>query len=253
RVANDLVETVLTDILHLQNLDHDDDKNSGVRELSEDENGLRELDENDMNDTDEFIVFATKPGISNDDEQISNIPRYSLNKLYTFSKTHHNSIHNSKQTTLNQNTSSTSILEKKDVIATNSQLNSNTEELFDQIFSSSPIESQNIILNEYIDKIICPSNSHLENYRLSEGVNEETARIGRLLLGSIPTSFIDDVHNTSQTPISVQSKLKNTRFIVPNQNDIYDSPRKIYSRTQQRIHEEYDEGIIMICIISLFF
>ncbi|CAF3778646.1 unnamed protein product [Rotaria sordida] len=243
RVANDLVETVLTDILHLQNLDHDDDKNSGVRELSEDENGLRELDENDMNDTDEFIVFATKPGISNDDEQISNIPRYSLNKLYTFSKTHHNSIHNSKQTTLNQNTSSTSILEKKDVIATNSQLNSNTEELFDQIFSSSPIESQNIILNEYIDKIMCPSNSHIENYRLSEGVNEETARIGRLLLGSIPTSFIDDVHNTSQTPISVQSKLKNTRFIVPDQNDIYDSPRKIYSQTQQRIHEEYDEEL----------
>ncbi|CAF1448221.1 unnamed protein product, partial [Rotaria sordida] len=94
------------------------------------------------------------------------------------------------------NTSSTSILEKKDVIATNSQLNSNTEELFDQIFFSSPIESQNIILNEYIDKIICPSNSHFEKYQLSEGVNEGTARIGRFLLDSIPTSFIDDVHNT---------------------------------------------------------
>ncbi|CAF1498377.1 unnamed protein product, partial [Rotaria sordida] len=69
RVANDLVEAVLTEILHLQNHDHDDDKNSAVRELSEDENGIRELDENDMNDTNEFIVFATKPGISDDDEQ----------------------------------------------------------------------------------------------------------------------------------------------------------------------------------------
>ncbi|CAF3775996.1 unnamed protein product [Rotaria sordida] len=56
--------------------------------------------------------------------------------------------------------------------------------------------------------------------------------------------IMECVHpSSSQTRISVQSKLKNTRFIVPDQNDIYDSPRKIYSQTQQRIHEEYDEEL----------
>jgi len=49
RAANDLVGLVLADILFLKNLD---DKNSDVRELSENGNGLRELDANDMNDTD---------------------------------------------------------------------------------------------------------------------------------------------------------------------------------------------------------
>ncbi len=49
RAANDLVGLVLADILFLKNLD---DKNSDVRELSEKGNGPRELDANDMNDTD---------------------------------------------------------------------------------------------------------------------------------------------------------------------------------------------------------
>ncbi|CAF2665213.1 unnamed protein product [Rotaria sp. Silwood2] len=249
RVANDLVESVLNNILLLQNLEHDDDKNSGVRELSEDENGLRELDENDMNDTDEFIVFATKAELS-DDEQASNIPRCSLNKLYTFSKTHHNGIDNSKQKTSNQNTSpsSSSTLEK-DVIATNSQLNSNTEQSFDKLFSSSPTcqshnEQRQTTLDEYVDVILCPSaNSHLPKYKSTEGVNEETARIGRLLLDSIPTSFIDDVHHLFQTPISIQSTSNNNRFIASDRTDIYDSPRKDCLAIQQRIIEEYDEEL----------
>jgi hypothetical protein len=100
RTANDLVESVLAEILLLKSLD-DDDKNSGVRELSEDENGLRELDENDMNDTDEFIVFATKADTS-DDEQSSDIPRCNFNRLYTFSKINDNGIDNLKQPTFNQ-------------------------------------------------------------------------------------------------------------------------------------------------------
>jgi len=101
--ANDLVESVLSNVLLLKNLDDDnDDKNSGVRELSEDENGLRELDENDMNDTDEFIVFATNAKTSNDD-QTSNIPRYNLNKLYTFLKTNENDLdHFKHQVCLNK-------------------------------------------------------------------------------------------------------------------------------------------------------
>jgi hypothetical protein len=93
RAANDLVESVLADILLLKNLDNDDDdKNSGVRELSEDENGLRELDENDMNDTDEFIVFGINSDTLSNDDQTSNIPRYNLNRLYTFSKTNDHNI-----------------------------------------------------------------------------------------------------------------------------------------------------------------
>ncbi len=102
RAANDLVESVLADILLLKDFDDNDDKNSGVRELSDDENGLRELDENDMNNTDEFIVFATNAKTS-DDDQTSNIPRYNLNKLYTFSKTNENDLdHFKHQVCLNK-------------------------------------------------------------------------------------------------------------------------------------------------------
>ena len=79
RAANELVQSILADILLLKTLDDSDDQNSGVRELSDDETGLRELDENDMNDTDEFIVFAT-PNQSSDNCQ------YHANKIYTFSK-----------------------------------------------------------------------------------------------------------------------------------------------------------------------
>ena len=42
---------------------------------------------------------------------------------------------------------------------------------------------------------MCPSNSQLSTHQSSEGVNEETARIGRLLLDSIPTTFIENAHN----------------------------------------------------------
>jgi len=113
RLAGNLVDTVLNDILHLKNLDHEDDTNMGVRELSDDENGLRELDENDMSGTDEFIVFATKPETSDDDDnddenknnnQISpTINRNNFNRLYTFSKTNDDGIiNNSKKLPFNQ-------------------------------------------------------------------------------------------------------------------------------------------------------
>ena len=42
---------------------------------------------------------------------------------------------------------------------------------------------------------MCPSNRQLSSHQSDDGVNEETARIGRLLLDSIPTPFIDNVHN----------------------------------------------------------
>ncbi len=115
RLAGNLVDTILNDILHLKNLDHEDDTNMGVRELSDDENGLRELDENDMSGTDEFIVFATKPETSDDDDddnddenknnnQISpTINRNNFNRLYTFSKTNDDGIiNNSKKLPFNQ-------------------------------------------------------------------------------------------------------------------------------------------------------
>lgn len=105
RIANNLVESVLSDVFITKNLkdDADDDKNSGVRELSEDENGLRELDEDDMNDTDEFIVFPTQLELLNDDDdETSSIRRCSLNKIYTFSKLHSNSSDTSKQASSNQ-------------------------------------------------------------------------------------------------------------------------------------------------------
>ncbi len=111
RLASNLVDSVLNDILLLKNLDDEDDTNTGVRELSDDENGLRELDENDMSGTDEFILFATKAEVSDDDEEekhdnpiSSTINRGSLNRLYTFSRTNDDGTinSNSKITSSNQ-------------------------------------------------------------------------------------------------------------------------------------------------------
>jgi hypothetical protein len=104
------------------------------------------------------------------------------------------------------------------------ETNLNTEQLFDKRFCTSPIyhshyEKQQINLDKYIDKITCPLNN-----QLTEGVNEETARIGRLLLDSIPISLIENM-----TPTSTRSKLKNTRFL---DDDNY----------QQILIEEYDQG-----------
>ncbi len=92
--------------------------------------------------------------------------------------------------------------------------NLNIEETFDKRFCTSPIYYSHFEK----DRITY----HLNN-QSSEGVNEETARIGRLLLDSIPISLMENM-----TPISAGSKLKNIRFL----NDNY----------QERIIEEYDEG-----------
>ena len=102
--ANALVESILAEILYSKTLNENDDegdKNSGVRELSEDEDDLQELDENDMNETDEFIVFATQSKTS-DDDQLSDAPRCNFNRLYTFSKANQSSYDNSKQTVSNK-------------------------------------------------------------------------------------------------------------------------------------------------------
>jgi hypothetical protein len=40
---------------------------------------------------------------------------------------------------------------------------------------------------------MCPSNSHLSTHQSSEGVNEETARIGRLLLESMQMPLIENI------------------------------------------------------------
>jgi len=118
-VASNLVDSILNDVLLLKNFDHnDDDTNTGVRELSDDENGLRELDENDMSGTDEFIVFATKAEAPDDDDDDNDhenntntnnqqsptiVNRGSLNRLYTFSRTNDdNTINNSKKLPSNQ-------------------------------------------------------------------------------------------------------------------------------------------------------
>lgn len=78
RTANDLVESILSEILTYKTLEEIDDQNTGVRELTDDETSLRELDEDDMNNTDEFILFATQ----------SDEPQINQNKLYTFTKIH---------------------------------------------------------------------------------------------------------------------------------------------------------------------
>ena len=100
QLASDLVDSILADVLAMECLQ--DETNTGVRELSEDETALRELDENDIHETDEFIVFATQanPIDENDQEQEQDenysktFPsstttvtiRGSLNRLYTFTR-----------------------------------------------------------------------------------------------------------------------------------------------------------------------
>lgn len=94
RFANRFVDSILNDIIHSENLPHHDDeeKNHGVRELSDDENALRELDENEMSGTDEFILFATNPeddeskNLYDDDPISPTTNRGNLNRLYTFTR-----------------------------------------------------------------------------------------------------------------------------------------------------------------------
>ena len=113
RLATDLVDSILVEILLSQN--PPDDTNTGVRELSDDENGLRELDENDMNGTDEFIVFATKgeefdeeseiadaDDENKESESMSTVARGSLNRLYTFSRTNDDTALNPRKTPSDQ-------------------------------------------------------------------------------------------------------------------------------------------------------
>jgi len=81
----------------------------------------------------------------------------------------------------------------------------------------------------------CPSNNKLSTHQSSEGVNEETARIGRLLLDRIQIPLIENIHNLSQTP----TRLKNILFTVLEQGENSKSPR---DDNQQFIIEEYDDS-----------
>ena len=47
---------------------------------------------------------------------------------------------------------------------------------------------------------------------------------------------------SSQPPMIPRSKLKNTRFIVSDQDDHYESPRDDYCRNQRLVIDDYDEG-----------
>lgn len=196
RTANDLVESILTEILTCENLDEFDDQNSGVRELSDDENGLRELDENDINNTDEFILFATQPETFDDE------PRINQNKLYTFAKLQEQTVSNDVETT---NTSS------------------------EQIFFTSPIYQKDNQTN-----IKCPS---------IEGINEETARIGRLLLNQIPISLFENLRHLSSNRTQIHHFEHEDYYKSPTINEcdedvISDNnhPDSAYSSNQERIH-----------------
>lgn len=110
RFATHLVDSILAEALHSETARlHEDEQNHGVRELSDDENALRELDENDMSGTDEFILFATKS--EDESENLHDDPglspttnnRGNLNRLYTFTRT--NDDGTTITTTMNSNKS----------------------------------------------------------------------------------------------------------------------------------------------------
>ncbi|CAF2189020.1 unnamed protein product [Rotaria magnacalcarata] len=266
RIATNLVDSILNDALNLKKHDRDDvaldnnnndddnddddDVNTGVRELSDDETALRELDENDMSGTDEFILFATKAEPSDhdadDDDHENNlqtspsITRGSLNRLYTFSRTNDDTlIHSSKHSTNQDSSTSDLMIVDKDISRTNNILNTAFNEPFNKSIyldnsnsiNSSPayrshIQKRQINLGRYYDGMMRATNSHLPTYDIccdlltnkpvsSEGVNEETVRQGRILLDSIPTSLDSKIplnESISNDTIPIRPILKNTRF-----------------------------------------
>ena len=109
QLAKDLVDSILVDVLRTVN--GPEDVNVGVRELSDDENELRELDENDINGTDEFILFPTQTNEDDDknDRQSPSQVRGSLNRLYTFARISDDST-NSNKNINNQRVSSCELL-----------------------------------------------------------------------------------------------------------------------------------------------
>ncbi|CAF4680908.1 unnamed protein product [Rotaria socialis] len=316
RIATNLVESILNDALNLKKHDRedvvldddddddDDDVNMGVRELSDDETALRELDENDMSGTDEFILFATKPETSDHDvdddddddhennpQTSSSITRGSLNRLYTFSRTNDDTLtHSSKHSSNQDSLTSDLMIVDKDISKTNNILNTAFNEPFNKTIyldnnnsmDSSPvyrshIQKRQINLGRYYDGMMRATNSHLPTYDIrcdlltnkpvsSEGVNEETVRLGRILLDSIPTSLDSKIplnESISNDTIPIRPILKNTRFEIADETKCDDctikpevkSPtptRKIltttvteeYLRIQRKITEEIiDEPI----------
>ncbi|CAF0899789.1 unnamed protein product [Rotaria sordida] len=200
RIANNLVDSILNDALYSEKLDHDsdDDMNTGVRELSDDENALRELDENDMSGTDEFIVFATNAEASdhdddddddnnnnnnNNNQTSSAVPRGSLNRLYIFSRTNDDTTINSKTQSSNQDsTTSELIIDDKDILRTNSLSNIDSNQPVNTMINldnnnnninnnSSPIyrshiQKRHINLGRYYDGMLRATNSQLPTHDL---------------------------------------------------------------------------------------
>ncbi|CAF3897600.1 unnamed protein product [Rotaria sp. Silwood2] len=267
-IANNLVDSILTDALLSEKLEHDnddddddDDTNTGVRELSDDENGLRELDENDLSGTDEFIVFATQAEASDHDDDndndnnnqiLSAVPRGSLNRLYTFSRTNDDTTINSKTQSSNQDsTTSELMIVDKDILRTNSLSNIdsnqpvntmiNSDDYNNSSNTSSPIyrshiQKRHINLGRYYDGMLRATNSQIPTHDLrpnlalnntdktlsSEGVNEETVRQGRILLNSIPNAIDiknESTENVQNASMPTSSILKNTRFALTDEID----------------------------------
>ncbi|CAF1208827.1 unnamed protein product [Rotaria sp. Silwood1] len=285
-IASNLVDSILNDALLSEKLNHDnnnddddDDTNTGVRELSDDEEGLRELDENDMNGTDEFIVFATKTDASDHDDDNENdndnnnqtssiVPRGSLNRLYTFSRTNDDTSINSKTQLSNQeSTTSELMIVDKNALRTNSLTNIDSNQSVNTMInlddnnnsshSSSPvyrshIQKRHINLGRYYDGMLRGTNSQIPIHDLRcnlalknidkiesiEGVNEETIRQGRILLDSIPNSIdinTQSNENVQNESMPTRSILKNTRFSLTdeiNEKKSNDNIIKIAEKTE---------------------
>ncbi|UJR31630.1 hypothetical protein I4U23_019112 [Adineta vaga] len=281
RVATDLVDSILHDVLHSKDFEHDVESGyEGVRELSDDENALRELDENDINGTDEFIVFSAKAETLNDSNDQTNqistiIPRGSLNRLYTFSRTNDDGSISTKQSIDQESPTTTLMSVDKEFPTTNSLLNTNPDQSTNTMINlehngsenslpiyRSHIQKRHINLGRYYDGMMRATNSQIPSHDFrcnlfsnnttphisTDGVTEETVRQGRLLLDSIPNGIQcnkEGNENGHERSIPVRSILKNTRFadeFIPEEHilrieeDERVSPRRIVTTTAT---EEY--------------
>jgi len=191
---------------------NNDDNDDGVRELSDDEDGLREIDEDEMNETDEFFLFPQT--------------KANLNRLYTFTK-------NNEQQQQQQQQASHSLHRDLSIVdQTVPQTDENNDSDEDDEDEDEDDHNDNDDDNPSmpITDLVSDQISQSSISRSLDGVNEETARIGRLILNSISTEQIEPFPPIS---VSVQTDEKIGEYDEEYIDDLqHDSG---YSSHQERL------------------
>jgi hypothetical protein len=98
----------------------------------------------------------------------------------------------------------------------------------------------------------CPLNSQSSTCQSSEGVNEETARIGRLLLDSIPIPFIENISNLYVWIVFISLYI--SFFIVHKLHHLLDQYQEILDllyQIEMIINEEFLKNMMKVNEIQM--